>query len=71
MTDYTSYWGATCVRGVIALAAGVVIVFCSALNATILLMPLGVVFSLLVLASYVVVDSAIVLACSFMLPYHH
>lgn len=71
MTDYTGYWGATCVRGVIALAAGVVIAFCSALNATILLMPLGVVFSLLVLAAYVVVDSAIVLACSFMLPHHH
>jgi uncharacterized membrane protein HdeD (DUF308 family) len=71
MTDYTAYWTATCVRGVIALAAGVVIAFCSALNTTILLLPLGIVFSLLALAAYVVVDSAIVLACSFMLPHHH
>lgn len=71
MTDYTAYWVATCLRGVIALAAGVVIAFCSALNGTILLMPVGVVFSLLVLSAYVVVDSAIVVACSFMLPRHH
>lgn len=71
MTDYTPYWGATCVRGVIAMAAGVAIAFCSALNATVFLKPLGVVFSLLALAAYVVVDSAIVVACSFMLPHHH
>src|SRR6185312_12328194 len=71
MTDYTAYWGATCVRGIIALLAGVVIAFCSALNATILLMPLGIVFSLLALAAYIVVDSAIVVATSFMLPHQH
>lgn len=71
MTDYTAYWGATCVRGLIALMAGVVIAFCSALNAMLLLMPLGIVISLLALAAYIVVDSAIVLACSFMLPHRH
>lgn len=71
MTDYTAYWGATCVRGIIALIAGVVIVFCSALNATLLLLPLGIVISLLALAAYMVVDSAIVLASSFMLPHQH
>ncbi len=71
MTDYTAYWGATCVRGIIALVAGVAIAFCSALNTTILLMPIGIVFSLLALAAYVVVDSAIVVACSFMLPRHY
>ena len=71
MTDYTAYWGATCVRGLVALMAGVVIAFCSALNATVLLLPLGVVISLLALAAYIVVDSAIVLASSFMLPHRH
>lgn len=71
MSEYTAYWGATCARGVIALIAGVVIVFCSALRSTILLMPLAIVFSLMALAAYVVVDSAIVLASSFMLPHHH
>lgn len=71
MTNYTAYWGATCVRGVIALAAGVAIVFLSALNATILLMPFGILCSVLILAAYVVADSAIVVACSFMLPRPH
>lgn len=71
MTNYTAYWGATCVRGVIALVAGVAIVFLSALSSTILLMPFGLLCSVLVLAAYVVADSAIVLACSFMLPRHH
>jgi uncharacterized membrane protein HdeD (DUF308 family) len=71
MTDYTAYWGATCLRGIIALAAGVVIAFSSALNETILLMPVGIQFSLLALAAYFVVDSAIVVASSFMLPHHH
>lgn len=71
MTGYTAYWGAMCIRGVIALVAGLAIAFCSALNTTTLLRPFGVVFSLLALAAYVVVDSAIVMACSFMLPHRH
>lgn len=71
MTDYTAYWGVTCVRGVIALLAGLMIVFCSALRSTILLMPLAIVFSLMALAGYVVFDSALVLASSFLLPRHH
>lgn len=71
MTEYTAYWGATCLRGVTALLAGVVIVFCSAMRSTILLMPLAVVFSVMALAAYVVVDSALVLASSFLLPRHH
>jgi hypothetical protein len=70
-TDYTAYWLATCVRGVIALAAGVTIIFCSELNSTILLLPLGIVLSRLVLSAYVVVDSAVIVASSFMLPHHH
>jgi uncharacterized membrane protein HdeD (DUF308 family) len=45
MTEYTPYWGATWVRGVIALLVGVVIIFCSALKFTVLLMPRYCVFS--------------------------
>ncbi len=71
MTDYTAYWGATCARGIAALVAGVVIAFCAALNTTVLLMPIGIVISLVALAGYIVVDSAIVLASSFMLPHQH
>ena len=71
IAEYTAYWGATCVHGVIALLAGVVIVFCSALKSTVLLMPLAIIFSLMALAAYLVLDSAIVLASSFMLPHHH
>ncbi|RXS92798.1 hypothetical protein [Silvibacterium dinghuense] len=71
MTDYTAYWGATCVRGIVALVAGGVIAFCSAINATLLLMPVGTVISFVVLSAYIVADSAIALASSFMLPHQH
>jgi hypothetical protein len=71
MTEYTPYWGATWVRGVIALLTGVVIIFCSASRSSMLLTPLAIVFSVMALAAYVVFDSAIALASSFMLPHHH
>ena len=65
MKHYTAYWVATCIRGVTALVAGVAIAFCSAMSATMLLIPVGIVASLLLLAAHVVVDSAIVLAGIF------
>ena len=65
MKHYTAYWVATCIRGVTALVAGVAIAFCSAMSATMLLIPVGIVASLLLLAAHVVVDSAIVLAWHF------
>ncbi len=70
MTHYTGYWMATLMRGVIALVAAIVIVILTDLGATILLLPLAIVSALLALAAYVIIDSAVVLATSFMLPHH-
>jgi hypothetical protein len=68
MTNYTAYWVATMARGLIAVVAAVAVLFLSDVAATILLLPLAVVISILCLAAYVVIDSAIVLASSFMVP---
>jgi uncharacterized membrane protein HdeD (DUF308 family) len=64
---YSEYWTATLVRGVIAIVAGTGIVFLPEMASTILLRPFGVVIAILCLAAYGIVDSAVVLATSFML----
>jgi len=64
---YSEYWTATLVRGVVAIIAGTGIIFLPEMASTILLRPFGVVIAILCLAAYGVVDSAIVLATSFVI----
>src|SRR5580700_6991051 len=64
---YSEYWTATLVRGLVAIIAGTGIVFLPEMASTILLRPFGVVIAILCLAAYGVVDSAIVLATSFVI----
>ena len=67
MKTYSEYWTATLVRGVIAIFAGTGVVFLPEMASTILLRPFGVVIAVLCLAAYGIVDSAVVLATSFMI----
>lgn len=64
---YSEYWTATLVRGVVAVLAGTGVLILPEMASTILLRPFGVVIAILCLAAYGVVDSAIVLATSFMI----
>ncbi len=67
MKTYSEYWTATLVRGVVAIVAGTGVLFLPEMASTILLRPFGVVIAILCLAAYGIVDSAIVLATSFMI----
>jgi hypothetical protein len=69
MTEYTPYWVTTGIRGFVALIMSLAIITVDNLAATILLLPFAVVLALIALSTYVVVDSAFVLATSFMLPH--
>jgi len=64
---YSEYWTATLVRGIVAVIAGTGVLILPEMASTILLRPFGVVIAILCLAAYGVVDSAIVLATSFMI----
>ncbi len=68
MRPYTEYWIAMLIRGSVAVLAATAGLAVSGLAATILLLPLAIVISILCLAAYGVVDSAIVIASSFMIP---
>ena len=65
---YTEYWTATLVRGLIAIFAGTGILFFPEMASTILLRPFGMIATILCLAAYGIIDSAIVFATSFMIP---
>lgn len=67
MKTYSEYWTATLVRGIVAIVAGTGVLFLPEMASTILLRPFGVVIAILCLAAYGVVDSAIVIATSFMI----
>ncbi len=68
MLPYTRYWIAMMVRGGLAVLAATAGLFVSGLAKTILLLPLAIVISILCLAAYGILDSAIVIASSFMIP---
>jgi uncharacterized membrane protein HdeD (DUF308 family) len=70
MKSYSEYWTATLVRGVIAIIAGTGVMFFPEMASTMLLRPFGVVVTILCLAAYGVLDSALVLAISFMIKPH-
>lgn len=66
---YAAYWIAMMVRGFLAIIFATAVLFISGLATTILLLPLAVVISFLCLAAYGVLDSAIVIVSSFMIPH--
>jgi hypothetical protein len=55
-------------RGFLAVLAGTAILFLTGIAATILLLPLAIVSTILCLAAYGILDSALVIASSFMIP---
>jgi len=67
MKTYSEYWTAMLVRGVIAIVAATGILFLPEMTSTILLRPIGLVATILCLAAYGILDSAVVFASSFMI----
>jgi hypothetical protein len=67
MKDDVHFWIATMIRGALALLAGSAVLVIPDMARTILLLPFAVALSILCLAAYGVLDSAIVFATSFML----
>ncbi|WP_035356117.1 hypothetical protein [Edaphobacter aggregans] len=68
MKAYSEYWVATMIRGLLAVVAGTGVLFIPEMASTILLLPFAVVISILCLAAYGTIDSAIILTTSFMIP---
>jgi|SRR5271168_1071741 len=68
MKAYSEYWGATMIRGFIAIIISTGILFIPEMAATILLLPFAIAISILCLAAYGVIDSAIIFTTSFMIP---
>ena len=68
MKAYSEYWAATMVRGLLAVVAGTGVLFIPEMASTILLLPFAVAISILCLAAYGTIDSAIILTTSFMIP---
>ncbi|MDQ2946506.1 MAG: hypothetical protein M3Y27_11275 [Acidobacteriota bacterium] len=69
MESYTHYWAATLFRGFLAIIAGIAVLFIPEMAANILLLPFALAISILCLAAYGIVDSAIVLSTGFMIPH--
>lgn len=67
MRSYTEYWAATMVRGLLAILAGTGILFFPEMAETLLLLPFAILISILCLAAYGTIDSAMVLTTSFMI----
>jgi uncharacterized membrane protein HdeD (DUF308 family) len=67
MKSYSEYWTATLIRGIVAILAGTGVLFFPEMASTILLRPFGIVITILCLAAYVILDSAIVLVTSFII----
>jgi len=69
MKAYSEYWAATMIRGLLAVVAGTGVLFIPEMASTILLLPFAVAISILCLAAYGTIDSAIILTTSFMTPH--
>lgn len=65
---YKEYWIVTIMRGLLAVLTATAVIFTSALNSTVILMPAGVVIEILCLGAYATIDSALVLMSSFTIP---
>lgn len=69
MKAYSEYWAATMIRGLLAVVAGTGVLFVPEMASTVLLLPFAVAISILCLAAYGTIDSAIILTTSFMIPH--
>lgn len=68
MKAYSEYWATTMIRGFVAIVAGTGVLFIPEMVSTILLHPYAVGLSVLCLAAYGVIDSALIFTTSFMIP---
>jgi hypothetical protein len=69
MRKSRTYWTANFVRGIVALIVGGAILFFPDMTQSDLLLPIAVVASILGLALYVAIDSAIILFTSYTIPW--
>ena len=69
MKAYSEYWATTMMRGFVAIVAGTGVLFIPEMVSTILLRPYAVGISVLCLAAYGVIDSALLFTTSFMIPH--
>lgn len=67
---YSEYWATSLCRGLLALLFGTAILIIPALASVIFLVPFAIVLSVVCLAAYGFIDSALVFATSFMVPHH-
>jgi hypothetical protein len=68
MKAYSEYWAATMMRGFIAIVISTGVLFIREMASAILLLPFAIAISILCLAAYGVIDSAIIFTTSFMIP---
>ena len=68
MKAYKEYWATAMIRGLLAIVAGTGVLFFPEMVSTILLRPFALAISVLCLAAYGVIDSAMVFTTSFMIP---
>jgi hypothetical protein len=68
MKAYSEYWTATMMRGLLAITASTAVLVIPEMASTILLRPFAIVISIICLAAYGTIDSAIVFTASFMIP---
>jgi hypothetical protein len=71
MQTYTEYWIATMGRGLLAILAGTAILVLPQMITLVFLLPFAILISMLCLAAYGTIDSAIVLTTSFMIPHQN
>ncbi|WP_213806264.1 hypothetical protein [Granulicella sp. dw_53] len=69
MESYAEYWVTNLIRGFLAIVAGAGVLFIPEMASTILLLPFAIIISILCLAVYGTIDSALILITSFMIPY--
>ncbi len=70
MKAYSEYWIAAMIRGLLAIVASAAVLVIPEMVSTLLLRPFAIVLSILCLAAYGTIDSAIVMTTSFMIPRH-
>lgn len=67
MNAYLEYWIAAMIRGLLAILASAAVLIIPEMVSTLLLRPFAIVLSILCLAAYGTIDSAIVITTSFMI----
>jgi uncharacterized membrane protein HdeD (DUF308 family) len=65
------FWAATLIRGAVALIVGSAVMIVPDMATTLLLLPFAITISIVCLASYAVLDSAVVFITSFMVSSRH